>query len=204
MVGPIDWTIHRTQRIWLETGAQAEFHALSELLSGRVRPVEGYLEELGRVRAQSDYHLRSSLSLNRSISDYLNSSDAPEFVWLENRRRSVQVLLDRLGLMAKQMRLPLKFQSEEAVAKFSAFRFITSRADLLIGSEIFRGTDLQVERVLRARWADFPGVVIACSEFSRLPGPVDAHVKIGSGGEFSSEPAGKPTGEAAPVETVEE
>lgn len=208
-IGPIDWTLSRSQRIWLETSAEAQFHALAELLSGRLRPFEGYVEEFKPLRSQSDYQIRSSLILNRSITDYLNSSDAPSFVWLENRRRSVEVLLDRLGLTAQHRRSPLKFQTEEVVAKFVAFRFVTSRADLLIGSEIFRGTDKEVGKVLEMRWADFPGVVVGCADLSRLPGPVHSHVTIGIGGEFSVESASESTGEEsraeeAPTKTAEE
>lgn len=187
-IGPINWTINRAQRIWLETEDEAQFLAIGDLLSGRLRPMEGYVEELHRVRVQSDYRLRGTAILNRSITDYLNSSDVPEQVWLENRRRSVRVLLDRLGLYANHSRLPLKFQSAEVMEKFAAFRFIISRADLLIGNQIFGGEDAEIEQVLRMRWLDFPGAVIACAELDRLPGAPDTHAAITGDGAFSVAP----------------
>lgn len=185
-IGPIAWTLHRAQRVWLETGNESQFVAFSELLSGRARPVEGYIEELNPVRAQSDYRLRESIVLNRSITDYLNTSDVPEHVWLENRRRSVQVLLDRLGLSANHFRLPLKFQSDEVMEKFAAFRFVVSGADLLVGGRIFDCADLKIRKVLKMRWSDFPGSVIACTQFADLPGEPDTHVQISVDGGFTS------------------
>ena len=183
-IGPINWTINRAQRIWLEAEDEAQFRAIGELLSGRLRPLEGYVEELHRVNVQSDYRLREATTLNRSITDYINSSDVPEQVWLENRHRSVRVLLDRLGLYANHSRLPLKFQSAEVIEKFAAFRFIISRADLLIGNQIFSGEDDEIEQVLRMRWADFPGAVIACAALDRLPGIPDTHAEITGEGSF--------------------
>lgn len=187
-IGPINWTINRAQRIWLETENEAQFLALGELLSGRLRPMEGYVEELHRVHVQSDYRLREAAILNRSITDYLNSSDVPEQIWLDNRHRSVRVLLDRLGLYANHTRRPLKFQSAEVVEKFAAFRFIVSRADLLIGNHIFAGEDAEIEKVLRMRWSDFPGAVIACAALDRLPGAPDTHAAITGDGAFGVAP----------------
>ena len=187
-IGPINWTINRAQRIWLETEDEAQFLAIGELLGGRLQPSEGYVEELNRVRVQSDYRLRKAAALNRSIADYLNSSDVPEQIWLENRHRSVRVLLDRLGLYANHSRLPLKFQSAEVLEKFAAFRFVVSRADLLIGNQIFSGEDAEIKQVLQMRWSDFPGAVIACAALDRLPGPPDTHAAITGDGAFGVSP----------------
>ena len=184
-IGPVNWRIGRGQRIQLEVADDAQFAALVELFSGRGYPGSGYLEELRSVRVQSDKHLRKSLILNRSITDYLNMPAIPEFVWLENRRRSVRVLLDKLGLVSRQFRLPLKFQAAEVIDKFVAFRFVMSPADLLVGGWVFSAADPAIAAVLKMRWGDFPGTVIACVPPSGLPGRADAVAVISSEGAFS-------------------
>ncbi len=187
-IGPIDWSIHRAERVWVDFADELQFSLLANLLSGRAKPASGYIEEGKPVRVQSDLLLRESTNLNRSISEYLHSSDAPEFVWLESRRRPVQVLLDRLGLTANRFRLPLKFQPADVIEKFVAFRFIISRADLLIGRDLFAARDPNIAEVLRMRWADFPGVVIAGTAREKLPGVPDVHVTLAIDGTFSRRP----------------
>ena len=187
-IGPIDWSIHLGERVWVDFADELQYSLLATLLSGRAKPASGYIEELKPVRVQSDLLLRQSINLNRSISEYLHSSDAPEFVWLDNRKRSVQVLLDRLGLTANRFRMPLKFQPPDVIEKFVAFRFVISRADLLIGCDLFAVRDSNITEVLKMRWADFPGVVIAGTAREKLPGVPDVHVKLAADGAFSSGP----------------
>jgi hypothetical protein len=100
----------------------------------------------------------------------------------------VQVLLDRLGLTANRFRMPLKFQPADVIEKFVAFRFVISRADLLIGCDLFAVRDSNITEVLKMRWADFPGVVIAGTAREKLPGVPDVHVKLAADGAFSSGP----------------
>ncbi len=187
-IGPINWTVHRAQRIWMECGDEGMFAAFAEVLAGLKRPASGYLEELGTVTVQSDFRLRESLKLNQSIEQYLHSSDAPEFVWLENRRRSLNVLLDRIGLTPNRLRLPLKLQPVEVFNKFWALRFLVSRADLLIGRELFALPDPQIRESLRMRWGDFHGTLLAVAAHDELAGEPDAHVVLASDGRFSSRP----------------
>ncbi|MCZ6729997.1 MAG: hypothetical protein O7C61_09850 [SAR324 cluster bacterium] len=188
VMGPVDWTIHRSERIWLECGNTNQYEGFVELISGRRKPSAGYIEELGGVTVQSDRWIRESINLNQSIQDYLHSTDAPEFVWMENRRRSINVLLDRIGLTPDKFRRPLKLQPGEVLDKFWVVRFLVSKADLLIGRDIFMLADPLVRGALRVRWSDIPGAVIAAGEYAGLPGTPDVHVRVTGDGAFSSRP----------------
>ncbi len=187
-IGPINWSVHRAQRIWMECADEGMFAAFAEVLAGLVAPASGFVEELGTVTVQSDFRLRETLKLNQSVQEYLHSNDAPEFVWLENRRRSLSVLLDRIGLTPDTLRLPLKFQPAEVLDKFWALRFLVSRADLLIGRELFALPDPQIRESLRLRWGDFPGTLLAVAAHDELAGEPDVHVVLAADGRFSSRP----------------
>ena len=187
-IGPINWSLHRAQRIWMECADERMFAAFAEVLAGVNRPASGYIEELSTITVQSDFRLRQALKLNQSIQEYLHSTDAPEFVWLENRRRSLNVLLDKIGLTPDRFRLPLKLQPAEVFDKFWALRFLVSKADLLIGRELFALPDPQIRESLRLRWGDFPGTLLAVAAQDELAGEPDVHVVLASDGRFSSRP----------------
>ena len=187
-MGPIRWMLHRGERVCVECGLPGGFDALAAVLMGQARPYAGSVEELEPVVAQSDARLRETLNLNRSIQDLLQNPETPDFVWLEGRRRSLGVLMDRLDLVSSRLRLPLKMEPPEVVGRFVALRFILSRADLLIGREVFAAADAAVRSALRARWNDFPGAVVAGVVPDDLPGKPGIRVVISSAGTFSSAP----------------
>ena len=186
-VGPIDVELPWAGRIWVDCPSDSCFAAFAAILTGLRKPLQGYLEEISPVVVQSDSHLKETLSPQQTIADYLDSPDAPEFVWLEGRRRSLRVLVDQLGLMPDTLRLPLKHQPPEVFTKYWALRFLISRADLLIGREIFALDDPAIQTALRRRWADSPGAVLAATARERLPGPVGLRLSLGADGSFSSE-----------------
>ncbi len=187
-LGPIQWVLQRGERVCVESALPGAFEALAAVLMGQARPSAGFVEELETVVTQSDAHLRETLDLNRSIQDLLQKPEFPPFVWLEGRRRSLGVLMDRLALAPNRLRMPLKMEPPEVVDRFVALRFILSRADLLIGREVFACPDEPVRKALRARWDEFPGAVVAGGDPGSLPGKTGTRVVISAEGTFSSGP----------------
>ncbi len=182
-LGPLDWVVVRGRRVGVSCAAPAQWQGLCDLLTGRRAPLSGRLEERETVTVQTDANLQEMLNLNQSISDYLNSTDAPEYVWLENRRRSLWVLIDLLGISPAMTRRPVKMESPALQRKYWALRFMVSRAELLLGREVFAIGDPAVQKALRSRWSDFPGALIACRGEGPLPGQTDAELTIdGEGG----------------------
>lgn len=188
-VGPITWEIARPGRIWLECEHPRLLELLVGLLTGEKQPAAGRMRESGGITVQTDAHLKSALNPNRTIADFLHSPEAPEYVWIEQRRRSVGVLLERLGLSPQHLRRPLKMASEAVTLKYLALRFLTSRADLLIGGEIFRTADPLIQAGFRMRWADIASVVIVAAPRELLPGAVTHHARLDAAGHFRIEPA---------------
>ncbi len=187
-IGPMDWYLERGTRVRVEGAHPAATHALFSALAGRLPPLRGAVSEWSEVVVQGDFLLREQLDGGRTIRDYLDGPDVPAYVWLENRRRAIGVLLDKLGLGPQFSRRPLKFQPDEVVEKFLAFRFLTSRADLLLGREVFQRQDPEIRNALRARLADFPGTVVAAGAASDLPFRVDRVVGMDASGAFSLDP----------------
>lgn len=187
-VGPISWVLHPGERVCVESALPGGFEALADLLTGQAKPRAGFVEELQPVVTQSDTRLREELNLNRSVQELLQNPEIPQFVWLEGRRRSLGVLMDRLALAPNRLRLPLKLQPPEVVARYVALRFILSRADLLVGAEVFASPDEPVREALRARWADFPGAVVAGVAAASMPGKPGTRVVISAQGGFRCEP----------------
>lgn len=186
-VGPVDWALHKGDRAVVSCHDPKQWDALSGLLTGLARPLSGSLEEIGRVTVQTDSNLKNSLELNRSIGDYLHSPDAPEFVWLEKRRRVLGVLLDRLELSPSMTRRPLKHESQAVRDKFWALRFMVSRAQLLLGSGIFRLPDASIRASLALRWGDFPGALIVEEGVpgASFPGFLNTRVEVDDQGRVS-------------------
>lgn len=198
-LGPIDWAVDENARIWVDLGDSAARAAIFGALTGQVKPVEGVIEEIGAVVAQSDARLREELSPNRSVADFLQSADAPEYVWLEQRRRPLPYLVDLVGLTPDRTRSPLKYQPPEVLEKFWALRFTLSRARLLVGEAIFSLSDPKIRSALAMRWLDFSGTVVAVAERKDLPGPVDTRVYLSPEGglalqKFSAPGAPGPAG----------
>jgi hypothetical protein len=186
-VGPVDWALHKGDRAVVSCHYPAQWDALSGLLTGLVKPLSGSLEEIGTVTVQTDSNLKNSLDLNRSIGDYLHSPDAPEFVWLEKRRKVLGVLLDRLEISPSMTRRPLKHESQAVRDKFWALRFMVSRAQLLLGSGIFRLPDASIRAALALRWGDFPGALIVegGAPGASFPGILDTRVEVDEQGRVS-------------------
>jgi hypothetical protein len=184
-LGPINWTVYRAERIRLETEVPEVSHALFLVLAGLAVPASGYIEELSTVVVQADFLLQASISGNATIQEYLHSADAPEFVRLKGRRRAPGILLDKLGLLPRYFRRPLKLQPEEVRRRYWAFRFLVSRADLLLGGEIFEPGDEKVRDALRMRWADFPAAVVAACPEELMPGEFHTEVRLDRQGRFS-------------------
>jgi len=186
-VGPITWEIGRPSRTWLEVALPGHLEALVGLLSGRLQPVRGQMREHRTVHIQTDAHLRAALRPGHTIDEFLHSPDAPEHVWLEGRRRSLGVLLDRLGFSPHHFRRALRLQPPEVFERYLALRFIVSRAELLIGAELWNSPDPLVRAALAQRWLDFPGAVVVAAPRGALPGPVQFHARLDATGGFSLE-----------------
>ncbi len=181
--GPIDWILREKARVWIEGATEEQADVLTGLFSGKIKPAGGYMEELRTVVFQSDGLLRETLPPNRTIGEFIASPDAPAFIWLEGRRRSFRVLVDRLGLAPNNLRRPIKLESAEVVLKYLALRFLVSRADVLMGRELFATKDEQVREVLRLAWKDFPGALVAPVSAENLPGDPDCHIRVLPGGK---------------------
>lgn len=184
-IGPITWDIERGRRIGVRCADPAQWETLVALLTGQQRPDAGHVEELSPVTVQTDLRVRESIHPNLILQDYLHSPDAPEFVWLDGRRRSLEVLVDVLGISPAMTRRALRYGPPELFDKVWAMRFMLSRAHLLLGREVFAIADPQVREALRRRWADFSGTLLACSEASGLPGEPERWVAFDAQGGFS-------------------
>lgn len=184
-MGPITWEVLRGRRICVSCASDAQWDALVALLTGQLQPASGGLQEIVPVKVQTDVHLRDTLDLNQSIRDYLHSPDAPEYVWLDRRRRALWVLIDLLGISPDMTRRPLKMEGATVYDKYWALRFMLSRAELLIGREIFQIEDARVRTAFRSRWHDFPGTLIVGDLGATLPGPCDTRVRIDAVGSCS-------------------
>ena len=182
---PITLDIHEAERLHVDCARDRWRDQLLDVISGLSKPPQGSLLEVVPVLVQSDAHLRAMLDLNHSLAEYLHSADAPEFVWLEQRRRAVQVLVDLLGISPADTRRPLKLQSAETIARYWVLRFLLSRARLLVGAEIFQLGDAHIRRAMARRWPDLPGAVLACTPRDALPGPVDTTLHLAADGAVS-------------------
>ncbi len=187
-IGALDWGLERGARVRVEGANPRVTDTLFSALAGRLPPLHGAVNEWSEVVVQGDFLLREQLDGGRSIQDYLDGPDVPAYVWLENRRRATGVLLDRMGLSPQFLRRPLKFQPDEVAERFLAFRFLTSRADLLLAREIFQRRAPEIRDALQARLADFPGTVVAAGVASDLPFRVERVVRMDTSGAFSLGP----------------
>ena len=184
ILGPVNWDIEKGDRIALECRIPEAYRVLVDVISAQLEPLEGYIEELERVVIQTDTRLKEVLSLNQTAHDILNSGVFPDSLWLENKRRSLWVVIDRLGLTPRNFHLPIKLEPPEIAEKVWALHFIASRADLLIGREIFMTGIPEIRTVLKQRWGDFTGTVICAAPDKDLPGPVTVRAVLDATGAF--------------------
>ena len=182
---PIELEIHAAERIQVRCDDSGWRDDLTAILTSLRAPDEGALEEVEPVIVQTDLRLKEKLDLNRTLRDYVNSADAPEHVWLRQRRRALWVLIDLLGIAPSDMRRALKMESPATVERYWALRFLVSGAALLIGSDMFRLQDPHIRDALAQRWPDIPGSVIALAEAADLPGAVDTVVHIDAQGHVT-------------------
>ena len=189
-VGPISLKLFPRGRVWLEGFEADQVAAIESLLAGQKKHIAGRLLEAKPVQFLSDQIIRQRYDFHQSISDFLESHAAPSQVWLEGRKRSVRVLVDRLGLTPKDMRSPVHLSSGPVQDKFIALRLLLSRADILLISSFLHKLDTSVKTMLASHWGDFPGVIIAACDDTDLPGVPDMHrvyengqITIGSGNQ---------------------
>ena len=191
-IGPIHLELFRRQRMLVRCESELAYTALVDLLTGQELPLTGRVVELERVAVQTDRRLRDLLSPNKSIQELLREAPLPDTIWIGARRRSIQVVMDRLGLSPHHFRKPLKLESEEVRHRFWALRFVSSNADLLIGREIFQLPDEPIRRVLKERWGDFPGIILCGASADLCPGPTNSLLAIDAGGTVQVEPMQRP------------
>ncbi len=186
-VGPVDWEIQKGDRIALDCQFPDAYLALVDIVSGQNEPLEGYLEEFERVVIQTDSRLKEIISPNQTVHEALHSTALPESLWLKQKRRSLWVAVDRLGLTPRHFHLPLKLEPPEIAEKLLALRFIASRAHLLIGREIFMSGLPEVRGLMAQRWNDFPGAVVCAAPENFLPGPANVSAVLDAAGTFRYE-----------------
>lgn len=196
-IGPITWALERRRRIGVRCASEAQWEVFCSLLSGQAAPRGGIVDEWDGVTVQTDVHLRAGLSGNATLDEFLDAPEAPEFVWLDGRRRSMMVLVDLLGITPSMRRRPLKLAPPGTADKVWALRFTLSQASVLIGRELFRCPDPLVQDVLRRRWADWPGTVLVGLDGSVVPGPLDGWVRIDAEGHFTAGEGPPESGDAA-------
>ena len=188
VLAPANFELHAAERVWLDAPAEI-FEAFSRLLTGQLKPVWGYLETIDSVLTQSDGDLLESLQAGESIQDYLQGEKAPRQVWLDGRRRTLEVLVDSLNITPADTRRPLKLLDESIRNKYWALRFALSRAQVLVGSGIFALEDPAIRNSLARRWADLPATLFAGGPKAHLPGPVETIIRWRSDGNFEVEAA---------------
>ena len=197
-IGPITWRLERARHVRVTCADDAQWLGLVALLSGQRAPSSGRLEEVVPVTVQTDVRVREKLDPNRTVAQFLESPDAPEHVWLEGRRRDMLVLVDLLGLSPALRRRPFKHLPPEVQERVWALHFMISRANLLMGRDLFRLTDPILREVLRRRWSDLSGTLVAAESAPPLPGPVDTWLRIAPDGSVSVTGVGEPVANATP------
>lgn len=186
---PLDWTVHRGERIHVADAAPAYWAALTAVLTARMPPAAGHLEELEPVIVQSDAHLRDTAEPEQTLHALLEVPGTPGHVWLGGRRRTVGVLLERLGLTADVARRPLKALTPRQWQRAWTARFLLSGAHLLVVRDLLAVDDPAVRNVLAQAWPGLAAAVVAGAPASRLPGAVDTVAAFDAGGHFTARPA---------------
>ena len=192
--GPLSGEIPRNGKMRVVCEEEEGWQVFGGLLSGLRRPIGGYLEEIRVAVVQWDHLLSESVDRNLTINEFLESPDAPQFVWLDQRRRSLGVLVDKLGLTAREKKLALKFLSEESIRKFIALRIMLSRADILLVDESLLTEDDRVSEAFLSRWNDLNATVICRVREGRFQGAFDRELRLAPGessGIFRLDNSGK-------------
>lgn len=184
-LGPFDLDLTQDRRIGVSCAHPSHWDALLAFFTGQTHPVSGVLSEMEPVIVQSDRRLWEIINVNRPVLDYLHSPDIPATVWLEQRRRSVGYLMERMEIWPAMTRRAIKLEPEALHLKFWALRFMLSRAPLLLGSEIFQMEDPAVLDSFRMWWDDFRGSLIACEDGGALPGKVDTKIRTAADGAIT-------------------
>ena len=169
--GPISLRIHTRERIWLDGFSPKQMVNLEKLLSGARSPVKGRLIEPQRIQVQGDGLMMERLDFRESISDYLDAPGTPDMVRMEDRRRSVRVLVDRLGLSPRDLRNPVRLLGEEIKIKYLVLRLLLSRAEVLLWSWVITQADPASTKQLQLHWKEFRGAILAAGSREDLPGP---------------------------------
>jgi hypothetical protein len=185
-LGPISWLLERGRRIRVQCAEEWQWSAFAELLTGQRPPAAGRLEELNPVSVQTDLRVREQINPNRSLQEYLESTDAPALIWIGGRRRSLHVLVDALGITPAVARRPARYLEPEDAARLWALRFLLSRARLMVARELMQVAVPEVREVLGRCWGDLAGSVVACEGALPLPGPVHGWVAFAADGSFSA------------------
>lgn len=187
-LGPIDWDVGGERRVAVSCAVAEHWDVLMDFLTGLLPPNSGEVIERDSLIVQTDRNLLENMKLNRPITDFLNSPDAPKTLWLDHRVRSTGILLENLEITPQNIRRDIKLESETVRNKFWALRFMLSQADLLIGREIFQVEDPLVRDCLRQWWGGFQGVLIGCQDGGVLPGAVDSRLRIDEDGGVTVTP----------------
>jgi hypothetical protein len=95
--------------------------------------------------------------------------------------------MERLGLESRHFRRPLKLEPPEVFERFWVLRFLASRAQLLVGREVFALEDPRVREAIEQRWADWPAAVIYAGPPERIPAPPDAALTLTPEGHAETE-----------------
>ena len=179
-LGPISWRIFKGERAFLKGFDSDSLSALENLLGGLRQPVSGVIVEPKPVQFISDRLILKNTDLRHTIGEYLASPAAPDMVWLDGRKRSARVIIDRLGLSPRDLRQPLRHSSDLLRIKFVAIRLLLTRADILLISDLITQADPPTMHLLQNHWADFPGAMLAAA--SQFPGPYTTEVIAHEGG----------------------
>ena len=159
-LGPIHMTLMENRRYGVRAANPVLWNTLVDALTGQGMRVQGQLIEPRPLRAQTDTRLWEMMRPNDTLQNWLKGPEAPLHVWLGQRRRSIGVLVDQLGLGAQQSRTPIKLMGDVVRNRIWCLRFIVSQADLLIGRDIFALEDETIRAALHRRWEDFPGTLL--------------------------------------------
>jgi hypothetical protein len=187
-LGPIDWDVGEERRVAVSCAVAEHWDVMMDFLTGLLPPNSGEVIERDSLIVQTDRNLLDNMKLNLPITDFLNSPDAPKTLWLDQRVRSIGILLEKLEITPQNIRRDIKLESETVRDKFLALRFMLSHADLLIGREIFQIEDPLVRDCLRLWWDGFQGVLIGCQDGEVLPGAVDTRIRIAEDGGVTVTP----------------
>ena len=166
--------LHAGERICLYFKTEEQKSVLWRLFERKLKPKTGSLQIFSKTHIHTDQGLLDGLDKNSSLQENLQSRLFEERPWFGGKRRNLDTLMYRLGLIGRVQYIPVNDLSDQHLTRFWTLMLAATKTRVFLLDRLLPLLD-ELSMSFLLEWMEsFPGSIIVFGEHPNILAAVES------------------------------